>query len=75
MNPMNIIDIQNMVVEEEMDLWVKLLLVEYEAVSFRLETSLYLVFTKMSVDDAEKVMDPLMWGRGVRVQRWRKYEQ
>ena len=29
----------------------------------------------VSVDDAEKVMDPLMWGRGVRVQRWRKYEQ
>ena len=29
----------------------------------------------VSVDDAEKVMDPLMWGRCVRVQRWRKYEQ
>ena len=29
----------------------------------------------VSVDDAEMVMDPLMWGRGVRVQRWRKYEQ
>ena len=49
MNPMNIIDIQNMAVEEEMDLWVKLLPVEYEAVSLWLETSLYLVFTKMMV--------------------------
>ena len=28
----------------------------------------------VSVDDADKVMDPILWGRGVRVTRWRKFD-
>ena len=28
----------------------------------------------VSVDDADKVMDPILWGRGVRVTRWKKFD-